>query len=407
MTGGRRRLLFLSPIAPAFGGNGLAMRAGVLLEALASSADVSLLVIPVAGAPEAAPALAARCAATATLSLAGREDGLYQLIARVRDSAERRAALERYPRPLLSRFATAEAVRAAAAAFPEPFDAVHVFRLYLAPFAQPHLAAGLPVRLDLDDIESRTRRRLADLHDEAGDARAARLERAEAARYERMEAEWLARFARVDVCSPADADWLRARLAWVRVGVVPNAVRLPPPGPPPPPGPFTLLFAGNLGYYPNEDALRFFCARVLPILRARAPGPFRLRVVGASPGAAVRALAVHPEMEVIGPVDEVAGHYAEAGAVIAPLRGGGGTRIKILEAFAFGRPVVATTVGAEGLDVRHGEHVLIADEPGAFAAACVRLMAAPAEARALAARAFAFVAAHHTVARVSAALATP
>lgn len=407
MTAARPRLLFLSPVAPALGGNGLAMRAGVLLEALAARHDVSLLVVPVAGPGEPAPALAARCAATAMLPLAGREDGLFRLIARVRDPGERLAALERYPRPLLCCYATAEAVRAAAGAFPQRFDAVHVFRLYLAPFAGPHLTAGVPVRLDLDDIESRTRRRLANLHEEAGDTRAARFERAEAARYEGMEAEWLPRFARVDVCSADDAGRLRDRLAGLRVSVVPNAVRLPPTPAPAPPGPFTLLFVGNLGYYPNEDALRFFCARVLPALRARAPGPFRLRVVGASPGPAVRALAAHPEVDVIGPVDDVAEQYARASAVIAPLRGGGGTRIKVLEAFAFRRPVVATTIGVEGLEVRDGEHLLLADEPEALATACAGLMAAPSEAAALAARAFAFVAAHHTVARVAAALAAP
>ena len=108
------RLLFISPVMPAETGNGLAMRAGLFLEALAADHEVSLLVVPVAGPadPVAVPDFVARCAArVVVLPIAGRVDTLYGLIARVKDPTERTKALLGYPRPLMCRFATADAVQ--------------------------------------------------------------------------------------------------------------------------------------------------------------------------------------------------------------------------------------------------------------------------------------------------------
>lgn len=396
--GDKPALLFLSPIMPALGGNGLAMRAGATLQALAADYTVHLLAIPVAAAAEPPGEAVRRWCARVLVHPAGQHvDPLFQLIARVRDPGEQLTALLAYPRPALCRFATSASVREAAELATGPaYRAVHVFRLYLAPFAEPYLAwpgpGRLDCRLDLDDDEPATRRRIARLLREDGNERAALAEESEAEHYEALAAVLLPRFDRVYVASPADRDRVAARHPGADVAVLENVVRLPRPVAPPPAGdPFTFMFAANFGYYPNDDAARYFCAQVLPLLRAGARRPFRVRLVGASPSAAVRRLAVEPEVTVTGPVDDITQWYESAHAVVVPVRAGGGTRIKVLEAFAHRRPVVSTLAGAEGLGATAGRHLLIADAPDSFAAACLQLMNEPSLGRALAGRSAAFV----------------
>jgi len=406
-------LLFISPVMPAPTGNGLAMRAGIMLEALAADYDVHLLVIPVVGAPpgKGADRWASRsCARLAVHRVADRVDPLFHLVARIKDPRERLAAHARLPRPLLCRFATTRAVRESAQLFQGvPFREVHVFRLYMAPFAEPYLAGGGGVgptcRLDLDDDESRTRRALAALHDGAGDEASAAIERSEADKYALLGRQYLGRFDRVYVCSEEDRRALARRGRCRHVAVIPNAVRIPvSTAVRRRAAPFTFLFVGTLGYYPNEDAALFFCSEVLPRLRAAAGQGFRVLIVGANPSPRVRALARHREVTVTGTVPDLADFYAAAGAVVVPLRAGGGTRIKVLEAFSYRRPVVSTSIGAAGIDARHGTQLLIGDTPRAFAEQCARLIRSPRLGRALAARAFRFVKTHHTPDRIRDAL---
>lgn len=403
---GKPALLFLSPIMPDVGGNGLAMRAGATLEALAADYEVHLLVIPLASSGAASSGAASsageageavrRWCARILVHQAGRHvDPLFQLIAGVRDPGEQLTALLAYPRPSLGRFATSASVREAAelAAGPD-YRVVHVLRLYLAPFAEPYLAerAGRPVcRLDLDDHEPTTRRRIAGLLRQNGDEQAALVQEWEASRYEALGAAMLPRFDRVYLAAGADRDLVAARHPGADVRVLENVVRLPVRPAGPADEPFTFLFVGNFGYYPNDDAARYFCAKVLPLLRAGAPSPFRVRFVGASPPAAVRLLADQDNVTVTGAVADVTPWYESAHVVIVPVRAGGGTRIKVLEAFAHQRPVVSTSAGAEGLEVTAGRHLLIADSPGDFAACCGRLMRDPALGRQLAGQGAAFV----------------
>jgi sugar transferase (PEP-CTERM/EpsH1 system associated) len=134
-----------------------------------------------------------------------------------------------------------------------------------------------------------------------------------------------------------------------------------------------LVFTGSMDWLPNEDAMLFFCREVLPLIRAEEPG-VRLSIVGRAPTPSVKKLAAGAGIEVTGVVDDVRRHVRSAAVYVVPLRIGGGTRLKIFEAMSMGKAVVSTTVGAEGLPVENGVHLLVADEPDAFARAVVGLL---------------------------------
>ena len=402
----RRDLLYVSPVMPAVTGNGLAMRAGMVLEALAVDHNVHLLVIPVHrpfGPPETASEMISRwSASTAVLGLKDHEHPLFRLIGRAKDPRERLAGYRAYPRPALCRFATPGAVGEVMRAFPAvTFSAVHVFRLYLAPFVEPYLRAGRRMHpictLDLDDHESRRARRVAALYEAAGDELRAAIERSEADKYAVMEREMLPRFDQIYVCSEADRVKVAQQCGCSNLTVLPNGVRIPARVPAKRPGrPFTLLLVGNFGYYPNDNAATFFCVEVLPRLRENAREAIRVMLVGSNPSRRVKALAADPDVIVTGSVPSVAPYYRDADVVVVPVRAGGGTRIKLLEAFSYRRPVVATTLGAEGIEARHGVELLLADTPADFASRCAELMRSPVLRRRLVDNAAALVAARHS-----------
>ncbi len=132
-----------------------------------------------------------------------------------------------------------------------------------------------------------------------------------------------------------------------------------------------FLFVGSLVYQPNTDGLRWFADDVWPIIRQAAPD-VGLRVVG-SGGGDLPWLRSIPGVELVGSVDDIGHELAVADLTVVPVRWGAGTRIKILESFAYRVPVVSTSLGAEGLKVESGRELLLADEPEAFARACLQI----------------------------------
>ncbi len=337
-------MLFVSPVTPARTGNGLAMRAGRVLRALGERSLISLLVVPLyPGDPVLDEDLRACC------------------------TAVRVAQPEQFE---------------GEPALPKPydgmsFDLVHVFRLAALPFARPYLDEDVPWQLDLDDLESRTHGRIAAVARENGHDDVADAELDAAQESARLETDVLGLARRVYVCSEQDRQALAGR-GRAEVVVLPNAVPIQGPLPAPPrDGPFTFLFIGTLGYYPNLDGVSWWCREVLPWLRQAAPAPFRLLVVGAGGGDVYDAVDGAEEVEVIGAVPEVGPWYERAHAVVVPIRAGGGTRIKVLESFSHRRPVVSTTIGAEGIATVSEEHLLVADAPETFADQCARLMRDP------------------------------
>ena len=194
--GARPTALLVSPILPAAGGNGLAMRAGAFLDALAADHDVTLLLVPLAGGGELSDFARRRVRHWGTVPLGdGTLDPLYSLGARLLDPAAHLAALRAYPRPAPCRWATTPALAAAvAAAGGERFDTVVVLRSYLAPYAAPFLAAPARRLLDLDDDERLTLGRLSELYARRGQPDQALLAAAEAAKYAVHERAWLPHF---------------------------------------------------------------------------------------------------------------------------------------------------------------------------------------------------------------------
>jgi glycosyltransferase involved in cell wall biosynthesis len=175
--------------------------------------------------------------------------------------------------------------------------------------------------------------------------------------------------------SQPDADALRALDANLRVEVIPNGIdfadypaadTLEPPAE-------VLVFSGKMDYRPNVDAVLWFADEVLPQILAVRPS-VRFQIVGQSPHARLERLRANSAIEITGAVADVRPYLRNAGVYVMPLRVGGGTRFKALEAMALGKAIVTTSLGVEGIGVQNGRELLIADDPALFAQAALTLL---------------------------------
>ncbi len=218
------------------------------------------------------------------------------------------------------------------------------------------------VVLDLHNIESELTR----THAQATGGLQRIAGRRFAASYARLERSWIPEFDIVLTASEED----RRRVDHPSVHVFPNALQ--EIAQPNVPESDSIVFSGNLEYHPNVKAVKWFRTQVWPHLVHRQA--VRLRLVGRNPQAVASIVSGDNRIDLIGPVDDAVTEIARSKIAIVPLLSGSGTRFKILEAWAAARPVVSTTIGAEGLDARSGEHLLIADTASDFAAAIARLL---------------------------------
>ncbi|HEX8707360.1 MAG TPA: glycosyltransferase [Pyrinomonadaceae bacterium] len=155
--------------------------------------------------------------------------------------------------------------------------------------------------------------------------------------------------------------------------------------------PHNLVFTGSMDWLPNEDAIRYFTEQIMPRIKASVPG-VTLTVVGRNPYPSLIELSRRdPSIIVTGRVEDVRPYMERAAAYVVPIRVGGGTRLKIYEAMAMEKPIISTTIGAEGLPVCDGSELLLADTPDAFAESVVRVLTNQSLARELGARAAATV----------------
>jgi|KBSMisStandDraft_5_1062788.scaffolds.fasta_scaffold00395_3 glycosyltransferase involved in cell wall biosynthesis len=261
------------------------------------------------------------------------------------------------------------------------FDVVDLEFPYLAHFRMRQSPAGAPrpkVVIDAHEIAHDMVRQFARAGLGRGQALYGELD------WRKLRREELAAFRAADgiyLCSADDETRVHAELPGARTAVVPNAADVefyrPRPADPPADG-RTIVFFGLLSTRPNIDGVTWLVEEIWPRV-ARARPEARLRIFGKNPPPAVLAL-VRPGVEVVGFVEDLRPHLASAAAVAVPLRLGGGTRLKIVEAMAMAKAIVSTRLGAEGIEARPEREILLADDPVAFAASLVRLLEDPAAA---------------------------
>jgi glycosyltransferase involved in cell wall biosynthesis len=260
--------------------------------------------------------------------------------------------------------ALAARLGAASAATPAAWVVAHAY--HVAPLA---LASGRPSWIDFHNIDSRIWQRM-------GESASNGLTRAfaslQAPRVREFERTLLRRAAGISCVSAPDASEILELAPGTAPLVVPNAVDLERYAfHDERPGDGVLLFVGDLSWPPNAEGLRWFADAVWPLVHSRLPRA-RVEVLGRSVPPDLRRRA--PDWTFLGEGGDTRLPWARADAAIVPLRAGGGTRLKILEAAACGVPVVSTTIGAEGLELEAESEILLRDDPPAFADAVVRLL---------------------------------
>ncbi len=256
------------------------------------------------------------------------------------------------------------------------YDIVHVEFPFLAPYLDAARAcARTPAVLSMHNIES--------LRLGREPCRGSGIRRRLAIAWDRRffpgwEQAAVARFDGVTTVSDLEREWVRRHCPAVAVELVPNgvdtrwfrplAVRAARP---------SIVFTGAMSHPPNVDGALWFCDTMWPLL-LRARPELRFVIVGRSPHPRLLALRGRPGVEVTGEVEDVRPYLAAASVVVVPLRSGGGTRLKILEAMAMARPVVSTRLGAEGLEVTDGGDVVLADTPQEFILQVLGVLESPA-----------------------------
>ncbi len=215
----------------------------------------------------------------------------------------------------------------------------------------------------------------------------ARMEYLKALRY---EIRWLPKFDQVQVCTPANRDYLLSYLpklaerlqAGLRAGIDTSRYQFRECGR----EPFTMLFIGSFRHDPNRVAMDWFINEVMPLILAKQPLA-RLVIAGSDPPPAHAWANQSGAIDLLGFVDDIREALARYAVFVCPILSGSGVRVKLLEAFAAGIPVVSTHVGAEGLARNDGEFCALADDPAAFAERVAAMFADPGEAASMAARA--------------------
>lgn len=234
--------------------------------------------------------------------------------------------------------------------------------------------SATPVAIFQHNVESILWKRQAEYEANPIKRIAFKLEAAKMLHYESAAVGW---FDHVIAVSESDRDQMRTMTDPSRISVAPTGVDL---------AQFRVaagesatepivMFVGSMDWEPNIDGSAYFCREVWPQVKRAAPEA-RLRLVGRNPDQRVKRLA-SDDIEVTGSVPSVIEHLRQAAVVIVPLRIGGGTRLKIYEAMAMRKAIVSTTIGAEGLDIKHGRDILLADAPQSFANYVIELLRDP------------------------------
>ena len=365
------KILFLTPQVPYPPQQGAALRNWGLISGLAEHHDVAILSFLAPGqSPEpAGPLRSASRVETVPFPERTSRDRLRGMLATRQPDMALRLASARYAGRLVEWLDR------------ESFDVVHIGGIEMAPYLDIVKSARPRSMAIFDDLNCehllQQRAFLTDLRAPARWPGAA-YSLLQWRRLRRYEAQVCRHADHVLAVSDADAVALRGLVPGLDVTVVPNGVdarayvpEVPDAEPRLPEN--ALVFTGTMGFRPNVDAVLWFTRQVLPLVRARVPD-VRFFVVGQQPHRRLDGLRSHPAVVVTGWVEDVHPYIAQAAVFVAPLRIGGGTRLKLLEAMAMRKAVVATRLGAEGYPLRDGRELLLADTPADFASATVALL---------------------------------
>ena len=359
------RALMVAPAMPARRGNGLAMRLGIFLEALQKIAQTDLIFIPIAGAA-AMPAPTGVRVLTAPL----RPDTELSLLMRLKDPQQRLQSFVEYGKPILAgQFSSSAWAELARQSTDGPYDIVHISRAYMSP-ALRHFRGRSATTLDFDEDDRASFTSLAGLERKRGNVFQEAWYEQEGEACDHLVSEAAVALDLAFAANVGEVQSLCGRHAGLRIEYLPNAVDIPRSrrvsrGD-------TLLFVGTLGYLPNNEGLHWFLENVLPRIRARRACRIVIIGRGALPG--LRVAAARAGVHLLDRVDDLEHYYRSARAVIAPMRSGGGTRIKLLEAASFGVPSIATPEAASGLYSEARPWGWIARGPQEFADACLEAL---------------------------------
>jgi sugar transferase (PEP-CTERM/EpsH1 system associated) len=256
----------------------------------------------------------------------------------------------------------------------EKFDIILVFSSAMAGYVR-HVSTS-PKVMDFVDVDSELWRLYADYHP----IPLSWIYRLEAERLARYEEEAARIFDYSVFVSEKEADLFRQRVNDRPVTVVPNGIDLdyfaPSEGEFPHAGPPVVVFIGTMDYFPNVDAVRYFCQEIFPLVR-QCLSEVHFYIVGRNPTRPVKKLGRKPRVTVTGSVSDVRPYLARAGAMVAPFRLARGIQNKILEAMAFGVPVVGTSTAFQGLEKAEMDGVRVADDPEKFAQELIALLKDP------------------------------
>jgi glycosyltransferase involved in cell wall biosynthesis len=282
-----------------------------------------------------------------------------------------------------------------------PFDAVHADQLWMAPYALWVQQAMVPGRKPLTVLDQHNAvylipARLAEHEHNPLKRALLALEARKLARFERATCR---QFDGVAWVTHEDHAALQCQLPAAQA-TVPKAAMIPicvnPQEEPVivrPAGGRRVTFLGGLHWPPNAEGIVWFAREVWPAVQQQVPDAL-LTVIGKEPPPALQAATI-PHLHVTGYVDDPTPLLAETAVFIVPLHAGGGMRVKILDAWTWGLPIVSTTIGAEGIAIRPGENILIADAAPAFAEALIRLLQNPTQAETIAQAGRAWVERHY------------
>jgi sugar transferase (PEP-CTERM/EpsH1 system associated) len=250
----------------------------------------------------------------------------------------------------------------------QPFDAVHVDHLHMAHYTD--CFKGIPCMLDEHNVEFKILERCRDVENSPVKKW---LYDQQAWKMKLFESRKAKEFKGVFACSLDDQEILKVLTSGkVPLHVIANGVdteyfNAGDTGSNPGPEEDAIVFTGSMDWLPNDDAITYFCNKILPLIWQKKEG-VKFYVVGKNPSALVKDLARHdPRVIVTGRVDDVRPYIRRSKVFIVPLRIGGGTRLKILEAMSMSKAVVSTTIGAEGIECRDGQNILLGDGPQEFA----------------------------------------